>query len=318
MSGGNDQLLTLSEASKITGYSEGHLSLLIRRGLLAGQKQGKTWLVPRDALEALLAKPQKAPRRKSRKHTNAIECIDVLKDFHLGRTIIHALRGVTMEVRAGEYVILFGPSGCGKSTILHVIAGLEPPTSGRILVRGKDISHLSKDELARYHRTKIGLVFQQFAFLRTLNALENLLVPRMFTDVLPEARHERARHLLEIFNLSHLSDQLPQELSGGEQQRLAIARALVNNPWILLIDEPTGNLDSRAAKEIMGIIFELNNTSHRTILLVTHNPDYLHYAHRVLYMKDGMIVGERRNRPLRFWTPLPRADSLREDRLEQV
>jgi len=253
-----------------------------------------------------------------RKHTKVIECQALRKSYFVDSREIPVLRGVDFEVRSGEYVILFGPSGCGKSTLLHIIAGLEPITAGKVYLRSKDISTFSPKELARLHRTKIGLVFQQFSFFKTLNVLENVCLPRFFTPVPPRLRIERARYLLKIFGIDYLAEKYPQELSGGEQQRLALARSLVNNPWILLIDEPTGNLDKKSGNEIMSIIYQLNHISHRTILLVTHNQDYLHFAHRVLYMEDGRIIKEQRNHPLRFWHPLPGAEKLKEEHLEKI
>jgi putative ABC transport system ATP-binding protein len=232
-------------------------------------------------------------------HSLVISCKDVVKRFQLSKEKYQsALSGVTFEVRATEYVILFGPSGCGKSTVLHLVAGLERPTSGSIKIRGDELTKFDKVKLARHHRSKIGMVFQQFNLINNLTVRENVALPQMFSGSRYATRMKRAQHLLEAFGLKGLSDNLPSELSGGEQQRVAIARALANNPWIILVDEPTGNLDSKSAEEVMDILDRLNQKSRRTILLVTHNPDYLHRAHRVLFMKDGKIVNSKTNRAL--------------------
>lgn len=235
----------------------------------------------------------------SAQHSNVIKCENVVKQYPLSQNrLIKVLQGVDLEVRAREYVILFGPSGCGKTTLLHLIAGLEKPDSGKVLIRGEDVSHYSKIELARHHRTKIGMVFQQFNLIPTLSVSENIALPELFAGKPLASRMERAYKLLDIFGLKELEANNVNELSGGEQQRVALARSLANNPWILLIDEPTGNLDSKSAGEVMAMIAHLNEYSRRTILMVTHNLDYLHFAHRVLYMKDGKIVDEKVNRRL--------------------
>lgn len=228
-----------------------------------------------------------------------ISCTKLEKKFLLTREKYQvALNEVTFDIHATEFVILFGPSGCGKSTVLNLIAGLEKPTSGSIKIRGEELTKYTPIQLARHHRTKIGIVFQQFNLINNLSVIENIALPAMFSGSKLETRRHRARHLLEIFGLAELADNLPVELSGGEQQKVAIARALVNNPWIMLVDEPTGNLDSKSAGEVIDILERLNKKSRRTILLVTHNPDYLHRAHRVFFMKDGRVVSTKQNRPL--------------------
>lgn len=227
-------------------------------------------------------------------HQNVIECDKLSKTFPLtgrdkGATV---LENLTFDVKATEYVIVSGPSGSGKSTLLNLIAGLEDPTSGTIKIRGKDITKLNKKEIARYHRVKVGMVFQQFNLLPDLSAVDNIALPQVFASDSLEVRRKRALHLLESLEMGALANKLPPELSGGEQQRVAILRALANNPWIILVDEPTGNLDSKSADEVMDILLNLNRKSLRTILMVTHNPEYLHFADRVVYMKDGKIVKE--------------------------
>ena len=227
-------------------------------------------------------------------HQNVIECDKLTKTFPLagrdkGATVLSDL---TFDVKATEYVIVSGPSGSGKSSLLNLIAGLENPTTGTIKIRGKDITKLNKKEIARYHRVKVGMVFQQFNLIPDLSVIDNIGLPQIFAGDSIDIRRKRAMHLLESLGMGELAGKLPPELSGGEQQRVAILRALANNPWILLVDEPTGNLDSKSSDEVMDILLNLNRKSLRTILMVTHNPEYLHFADRVVYMKDGKIVKE--------------------------
>ncbi|MBI3495025.1 ABC transporter ATP-binding protein [Candidatus Berkelbacteria bacterium] len=225
------------------------------------------------------------------------ECINLVKTFALGKRAIQVIDDVSFTIEPGEFVILYGPSGSGKSTLLHLIAGLEVPSSGEIKIRGRYLSRLNQRQLANVHRTKIGMVFQQFNLIPTLSALDNVTLPQIFVGAPHEERRQRAIKLLKLLDIEKLADQLPVELSGGEQQRLAIARALVNDPWLLLIDEPTGNLDTKNAKEVIEIISDLNIHARRTILLVTHNPEYLYRAHRVLHLKDGKIIRSQQMKP---------------------
>ncbi len=230
--------------------------------------------------------------------SKVIECKGVKKTFARGKLANEVLHGINLEIYAGEYVILFGPSGCGKSTLLNIISGLEPATSGKVNIRGKDITKFNEKELARQHRSRIGMVFQSFNLLKSLTVLENIALPQVFAGARLSRRTRRAENLLKLFEFERFRNYTPNELSGGQQQRVAIARALVNNPWILLVDEPTGNLDSKSAGEVMQLLKDLNERSKRTILLVTHNPDYITHPHRVLYMKDGQIIRTVINRPL--------------------
>ena len=212
---------------------------------------------------------------------------------------VQVLYSVSLEIFSGEFIILFGPSGCGKSTLLNCIAGLEVPDKGKVLVRGEDLSKLTKAELAKYRNKKIGMIFQSFNILKSFNVLENIALPQTFSGVSRSRRLKRAEHLLSMFGLSAVGKRIPTEISGGQQQRVAIARALVNNPWILICDEPTGNLDSKASEEVMDLLEKLNSKSKRTVVLVTHNPEHLKYANRVVYMKDGKITKEEKKRSVR-------------------
>jgi len=223
-----------------------------------------------------------------------IKVDNLKKNFSLGKIKVSVLRGVNFEIYSKELVILFGPSGSGKTTLIDMIAGLEPPDSGKIFVRELEITKLREKELANYRRKRIGLVFQDFNLIPSMTAVENVALPLIFDNIGKKSREEWAKSILCDLGLSHRLAHKPTELSGGEQQRVAIARALINNPWILLIDEPTGDLDSKNANEVMELISRLNKKSKRTILLVTHNPDYIHYANRILRIVDGVIIDEQK------------------------
>lgn len=219
-----------------------------------------------------------------------LECRNVTKNYRLGETTVEALRGINLKIYAGTYNILFGPSGCGKSTLLSLLAGLDIPSNGEILVRGESLAGLKVDQLAIYRNKKVGMVFQSFNLLPSLRVWENVSLPYVFAGLGIGLRKHRAIKLLEMVHMEKFADRLPTQLSGGQQQKVAIVRSLMSNPWILLIDEPTGNLDSTSADEVMEFIRGLNEKSLRTILLVTHNNEYIKYAGRVHYMRDGKIV----------------------------
>jgi putative ABC transport system ATP-binding protein len=220
------------------------------------------------------------------------------KSFGTGEAHTQILKDINLEIFSGEFIIFFGPSGCGKSTLLNCICGLEIPDSGQILIRGEDLSELEKSQLAKYRNKKIGIIFQQFNILKSFNVLENVALPQAFCGISHSRRIKRAFRLLEMLGIEKLARRIPTEISGGQQQKVAIARALVNNPWIIVADEPTGNLDSNSAQEVMTLIENLNIKSKRTVLLVTHNPEHLKYAHRIFYLKDGQIVKEETNKKI--------------------
>lgn len=228
--------------------------------------------------------------------TPLVKIEKLIKGFGKDDAHVQVLNGIDLEIYSGEYVIFFGPSGCGKSTLLNCIAGLEKPDSGRVVVRGDDLSKMNKAELAKHRNKKIGMIFQQFNVLKSFNVVNNIALPQLFDGIPYRRRIARAEKLLSMFDLVKIAKRLPTEISGGQQQRVAIARALVNNPWILIIDEPTGSLDSKASEEVMNLIERLNSVSKRTIILVTHNPEQLKYAHRVFHMKDGQIIEEEKKR----------------------
>ncbi|OQA04381.1 MAG: putative ABC transporter ATP-binding protein [bacterium ADurb.Bin400] len=228
--------------------------------------------------------------------TPVIELKNVTKKYVLGTNEIDVLKGVSLEIFAGEYIIFFGPSGSGKSTILNTLCGLEPPTTGEVIVRGDNIAKYNEKELAKYRRDKIGIVFQQFNLIKSFKVWENVAFPLSSDGVPIRRRKDRALKILSILGLEKMAFRRPMELSGGQQQRVAIARALATNAWIIIADEPTGNLDSRSADDVMTIFRLLNQKSRRTVIMVTHNPDYLKEADRVYYVRDGLIAKEERKR----------------------
>jgi len=213
----------------------------------------------------------------------------VHKTYDLGEVQVHALRGVSLEIHKGEFVAVMGASGSGKSTLMNILGCLDRPTKGHYHLDGSDVSGFSKAELAKVRSRKIGFVFQQFNLLARTSALENVELPTIYAGVPVAERARRAQAALEQVGLSDRSGHYPSQLSGGQQQRVAIARALVNNPSILLADEPTGNLDSRTSVEIMDIFQKLNSGRGLTVIIVTHEPDIAQYAKRALEFRDGRM-----------------------------
>ncbi|MFA5158034.1 MAG: ABC transporter ATP-binding protein [Patescibacteria group bacterium] len=225
-----------------------------------------------------------------------IEAKDVKKSFVVGANTIEVIKGVNFEIHPGDYVVFFGPSGCGKSTLLNLCSGLEDPTEGKFLVRGEEIKKYTSDQKAKFRQSKIGIVFQQFNLLKSMTVQENVALPLLASGEPRPQALKRAANLLGVFGLSKHLNNIHTELSGGQQQRVAMARALAVNPWILICDEPTGNLDSKSAEDVMEIFYHLNRKSKRTLLMVTHNPDHLKYASHVFHMKDGEIIKTQVNR----------------------
>ena len=219
-----------------------------------------------------------------------IQTVDLVKEFPMGSQSIFALNGVNLEMRSGEFVCVMGPSGSGKSTLLNLIGGLDRPTKGQIVVEGRDLATLDENALAAYRRRGVGFVFQTFNLISTMTALHNVAFPMIFARVPASQRKVRARELLAEMGLGDRLDHRPTELSGGEQQRVAMARALANDPEIILADEPTGNLDSRTGHEVMEVLARVNREERRTILVVSHDPDVAAFAGRVLRLLDGRIV----------------------------
>jgi len=221
----------------------------------------------------------------------ALEVRQLRKTFVRGNVPVYALRSVSLEVSAGEMVALVGPSGCGKSTLLNLVAGLDVPTAGEVLVAGESLAGLGEKQLAAIRRAHIGLVFQFFNLVESMTALENVAVALLISGEPRADAFARGRELLEILGLENRADLLPADLSGGERQRLAIARALANRPTLLLADEPTGALDSEGAAEIVELFRRLNGSG-QTIVLVTHDPDVAASAGRTVAMRDGKLAGQ--------------------------
>ncbi len=215
------------------------------------------------------------------------------KVYDTGAVRVHALRHVSMEVARGEFVAIMGTSGSGKSTLMNILGCLDRPTAGRYLLEGIDVSQLDKDQRADVRNRKIGFVFQGFNLLRRTTALENVELPLIYAGVPAHERARRSRVALSIVGLAHREDNHPSQLSGGQQQRVAIARALVNNPSLLLADEPTGNLDTHTSLDVMGVFQRLNREAGITVVLVTHEPDIAAFARHVVTVRDGRIVSDR-------------------------
>ncbi len=218
---------------------------------------------------------------------------DIVKQFIMGDTVLRALDHVNFSVAEGDFVAIMGPSGSGKSTMMNILGCLDRPTSGKYFLAGREVAGLRDDELAKIRNAKIGFVFQNFNLLPRMAALENVALPLVYAGVAEEERMERARIALESVGLGDRLEHKPAELSGGQRQRVAIARALVNNPAIIMADEPTGNLDTKSSYEIMDIFKELNAKG-KTLLLITHEPDIGQQSKRILMMRDGRLNSDER------------------------
>ncbi|MGM5487425.1 MAG: ABC transporter ATP-binding protein [Nanobdellota archaeon] len=221
---------------------------------------------------------------------------DVWKTYQMGDVEVHALRGLNLSIKKGEFLSIQGPSGSGKSTAMNMVGALDLPSKGIIYLDGKDISKLDESDLAQIRGKKIGFIFQQFNLIPTMTALENVALPMMFQGEPKEKREKRARELLEMVELGSRLDHKPYEMSGGQQQRVAIARSLVNEPEVVLADEPTGNLDSKTSGIVMDFLQDLHKNKKTTIIMVTHDPDTAKFANRVEYLHDGQIIKTRRKK----------------------
>ncbi|MFM2138212.1 MAG: hypothetical protein RJA57_519 [Bacteroidota bacterium] len=219
---------------------------------------------------------------------------NICKSYFMGRQELRVLQGITLDIRKNEYVALMGPSGSGKSTLMNILGCLDTPTSGTYVLNGQDVSQMKDDALAEVRNREIGFVFQQFNLLPRLTAAENVALPLVYAGMGRRQRQEKAMEMLEKVSLTDRSHHKPNELSGGQCQRVAIARALVNDPSIILADEPTGNLDTRTSYEIMGI-FDALYQAGNTIVLVTHEEDIAHHARRVVRLRDGLVESDRKN-----------------------
>jgi putative ABC transport system ATP-binding protein len=226
-----------------------------------------------------------------------IQTDDLWKTYEMGSTAVHALQGVSFKIARNEYVAIMGPSGSGKSTLMNLIGCLDTPSKGQYWLNGRLVSEMDDDELAHIRNKEIGFVFQTFNLLARATALHNVELPLIYSGVPSRERIERAKKSLQLVELSDRMDHKPNELSGGQRQRVAIARALVNNPSIILADEPTGNLDSQTGVEIMKLLDKLHSEGN-TIILVTHERDIAEYAHRVISIRDGKIASDERQKNL--------------------
>ncbi len=226
----------------------------------------------------------------------AIRTVSLVRHYKMGRSIIPAVDGVSIAADRGEFIALLGASGSGKSTLLNLIAGLDRPDSGAIVVEGQDLATMTPHDLAQYRRHTVGMVFQSFNLVPTMTAYENVELPMRFAEVRRKERRARVEEALTKVGLQDRAKHRPSEMSGGEQQRIALARALVNQPKILLADEPTGNLDSKTGTEIMGLITELNRSLDMTVIMVTHERALAdRYAGKMVFLGDGKVVGETSN-----------------------
>lgn len=219
-----------------------------------------------------------------------IECVGIEKDYVLGSTIVHALCGVSLKIKEGDFAAIVGPSGSGKSTLMHILGALDHPSKGRVLIDNRNVTELDDYGLAAIRRNLIGFIFQSFNLIPTLNCIENVTVPSENTGVSSEAAEDRAIKLLREVGLSDRLFHKPNELSGGQRQRLAIARSLINNPKIIFADEPTGNLDSATGKQILSLMKKLNKDERKTFVIVTHDLSILRHANKEFHILDGKII----------------------------
>jgi putative ABC transport system ATP-binding protein len=223
--------------------------------------------------------------------SSIIHLENIRKSYYLGKQELKVLKGITLDIFKKEYVALMGPSGSGKSTLMNLLGCLDSPTSGTYILNGKDVSKMPDNDLAEVRNKEIGFVFQQFNLLPRLTAAENVALPLVYNGTSKKKRTQQALEMLDRVGLADRSHHKPNELSGGQNQRVAIARALVNNPAIILADEPTGNLDSTTSKEIMEIFGKIQAEGN-TVILVTHEEDIAHYAHRIIRLRDGVIEND--------------------------
>jgi len=239
-----------------------------------------------------LAKQMQYPLSQSNGQP-VIKVENIHKFYEMGETRVHALRGISLDIRRGEFVAIMGASGSGKSTFMNLVGCLDRPSDGLYLLEGTDVSKLSRIELARVRNERVGFVFQGFNLLSRTTAVENVELPLIYAGIRARERHRRSREALEKVGLADRAHHIPSQLSGGQQQRVAIARSLVNHPSILLADEPTGNLDSRTSVETMQVFQALNETEKLTIILVTHEPDIAAYSKRIITFRDGHVIRDQ-------------------------
>jgi len=232
------------------------------------------------------------PKKHSADKSVVIKVSNIHKTYDTGFTKVHALRGANLEVNSMDFVIIFGSSGCGKSTLLNIILGLDKPEKGSVLVRGENIYKMDDDRRAYFRSNRLGVVYQQPTWIKSLSVLDNVAFPLYLKGLNTKSARKIARKRLIDMGMEEYVKHRPVELSGGQQQKVGFARAIVNNPWTILLDEPTGNLDSTSGDELIGMLRDINKEKKRTIIMVTHNYAYLIRATKVIYMKDGKVAGE--------------------------
>ena len=240
-------------------------------------------------------KEQESEKKDKAHHECIIETKDLEKHFKVGINNIQALKGVNVKVPATDFLIVYGPSGCGKSTLLNIISGIDTPSDGDIIVRGTNIGKLDEDKRAKFRAKKMGIVHQHPSWIKSLNVYENVALPLIINGVEHQIAYTRAKSMLGELKIENFAEQKPTQLSAGQQQKVAITRALVSNPWIIMADEPTGNLDSKSADEIISVFHNLNKAFKRTIIIVTHNQAYWSIGTSKLEMKDGEITKHSHN-----------------------
>ncbi|HMR90962.1 MAG TPA: ABC transporter ATP-binding protein [Chitinophagaceae bacterium] len=228
--------------------------------------------------------------------TGIIHLENIRKSYYMGKNVLEVLKGVSLDIFKNEYVALMGPSGSGKSTLMNILGCLDPPTAGKYVLNGQDVSKMEDNDLAEVRNEEIGFVFQQFNLLPRLTALENVALPLVYAGMSRKQRNEKALHVLDLVHLSDRHHHKPNELSGGQCQRVAIARALVNDPSLILADEPTGNLDTKTSYEIMDIFGHIHSNGN-TVVLVTHEEDIANHALRIVRLRDGVIESDKRKEP---------------------
>jgi putative ABC transport system ATP-binding protein len=229
---------------------------------------------------------------KSKSKTKAFPLIEVKnlnKDFVVGKSVVSVLKNINIEIYPGEFVIIFGPSGCGKSTLLNTLIGLEKPTSGKIMFEGENIYTKNDDEKAILRRNKFGMIYQQASWIKSLNIIENIAFPLHIRGHSIGKSKKRAKNVMELLGMSEFENYLPVEISGGQQQKISMCRALITNPDVIIADEPTGNLDTISALDVMNIFKFINDESGKTIIMVTHNLEYEKFASKVIYIRDGEV-----------------------------
>ncbi len=229
---------------------------------------------------------------------NVIEVKDLYRIYRLGSTKVYALNGVSFSIKKGEFCSIVGASGSGKSTLLNMLAGLERPSKGEIVIANKHIEKLSENELVRFRQQHTGFIFQSFNLMGTMNAVENVALPLMFQGVEEKERNKRAREMLKLVGLSKYMDHRPTQMSGGQQQRVGVARALVVKPEIIFADEPTGNLDSKTSREVMKLMQQVVREQNQTMIMVTHDNHLAKFADRIFHIKDGLIESIEENEPI--------------------